>query len=509
MRSDCARGRSVRHGTSRPSTDSSNRPRQLSRTCGPAVTRGVPVSDGLERRRSGGDDLRRRAQTPRTGAANWLARSSARSNHDAAACVTPGQTTGPQGQRQQARPPRVALTVALVDEIAGGAEPPYGLIGPCRRIRQRQRRLQPARHARQPRQPFQIGGQHDLLQLARRRLRGSVDIGQQSRQPYREQFPRRRVGLGPRLPQLQHGAVTITGQHQTDASRQPGRRATRILHTARQLAQLTGQPETPTLRSDLVHVRRRRCRQPLCRRSALEGASSTEVQIVEQGRGHSEAVDRRIDPSGAQHPPGVGHDQTGVVVSQPGNTTYPVGLVGGWCRRGLLQKAGDGAPVLGTGMGPERRAGESGPLQELSAPGVQLSSLGRPPLVDQQHLEVSLQDLVVAVGGAVVAGAGEKLLLLEFGQHRRAAGGAEQLVAHRGAEDAQGAGLQEEGPSCLVQPVQHVAGEVGADEPRATTQLVDGAFSLQPRQSGGGQVEELQSRRPASGAPGEGRRGLR
>ena len=169
-------------------------------------------------------------------------------------------------------------------------------------------------------------------------------------------LPRRRVGLEPRLPQLPQGAVPITGQQQTDASRQTGRRATRLLDAARQLPQLAGQPETSTLRSDLVQVRRRRCRQPLRRRSALEGASSPEVQIVEQGRGQPEAVDRRVDPARAQHPPGVGHDQTGVVVSQPGNATYPVGLVGGGCRRGLLQEAGDGAPVLGTGMGPEGRA---------------------------------------------------------------------------------------------------------------------------------------------------------
>ena len=62
-------------------------------------------------------------------------------------------------------------------------------------------------------------------------------------------------------------------------------------------------------------------------------------------------------------------------------------------------------------------AGPAGLLQQSPAAGVQLAGRPAAQLVDQQHLQVGLQHLVVVVGEPPVGGGGEELLPLELGQH--------------------------------------------------------------------------------------------
>ena len=78
---------------------------------------------------------------------------------------------------------------------------------------------------------------------------------------------------------------------------------------------------------------------------------------------------------------------------------------------------------------------------------------------------MGLQHLVVAEGATAVGRGGEELQALQVVQHGGAAGPAQQRVAQVARQHAEGAGVQQELPPALGQPVQDVAGEVGADQP--------------------------------------------
>ena len=85
----------------------------------------------------------------------------------------------------------------------------------------------------------------------------------------------------------------------------------------------------------------------------------------------------------------------------------------------------------------------------------------------------------------------------------------QQRVAQRSGQRAQGAGGEQELAPLRVQLVEHVAGEVAAQQPRPAAQVGDRPLPLHRRLPARGEVEQHQARRPAPGTPGQRRRAPR
>jgi hypothetical protein len=67
---------------------------------------------------------------------------------------------------------------------------------------------------------------------------------------------------------------------------------------------------------------------------------------------------------------------------------------------------------------PDRRSRSAGVLEQGGAPRIELACGPAPELVDQQHLEVGLQDLVVVISEPGVGTGREELLPLKLRKHR-------------------------------------------------------------------------------------------
>lgn len=128
--------------------------------------------------------------------------------------------------------------------------------------------------------------------------------------------------------------------------------------------------------------------------------------------------------------------------------------------------------------------------------------------VDEHALEFGLQHVVVAVGHAAVGRRGEQLLVLERFENGCTTRGVEQRVAQLAGQVTQGRGSNEKSQPAGGQPVQHVARQIRADQPRPATQVTDRPFTLGAAAMRGREVKQMQTGRPAAGAARQCRRRL-
>ena len=196
-------------------------------------------------------------------------------------------------------------------------------------------------------------------------------------------------------------------------------------------------------------------RQPEGGGCALLGAAPSELGVVQQGLGLAVGGDRLADQPVPHQPPRPGQDQPGVVGGGAGQRQHaPHRLVAGDRRGVRLEQSADRTPVLRPGVGADGGGLPAGRLQQAGGPGVEGAGGPAAELVDQQHLEMGLEHLVVVVGQPPVGAGGEELLRLQLGEHRGPAAAVEQVVADVPGQHAEGAGPQQEGAAFRGQALQ-------------------------------------------------------
>ena len=166
----------------------------------------------------------------------------------------------------------------------------------------------------------------------------------------------------------------------------------------------------------------------------------------------------------------------------------------------VVEQPVHGLPVLTAREGLNRLWQRPGPFQQRPRPTVCGACLDLTELFHQHLLEVRAQDLVVAVAAAIIGGRGEDLSAFELLQQLLAAAAFEEGIAEGPAEPRHDAGPYQEPAQIGRQLVEDVARQVLARQPRAAAQRGEDSTALERRLARGGQVEELQPRRPTLGA---------
>ena len=207
----------------------------------------------------------------------------------------------------------------------------------------------------------------------------------------------------PRAPCRVARASEPAGQQLVEPAGQAGGRAVGVRDQPEQQPQLAGQPDPPVGAGQQARLRLR-LRQPRRDDRPLVRPAGPELRVVHQGLGLPERRHRVGDPPVPPQPAGAGDQQAGVVgqaAGRPGGAqsrsssagsddavccssraTAPQSSARAWART-AARRSGRSAPAA-------RRCASTGP----GAAGPHSST--------SDHLQVGVQHLVVAVGGAVV-----------------------------------------------------------------------------------------------------------
>ena len=254
--------------------------------------------------------------------------------------------------------------------------------------------------------------------------------------------------------------------------------------------------------------------QPVRGQQPLGRAAGAEVGVVHQGLGVGEGGHRLADQPVAQQPAGPGQHQAGVVAGhprQPGRPPRPSSSAAARPgRRGAA--AGPPRPSRRPGRGPgRRRAVRPTAFQQPGAGGVELARLGG----------AAARRRARSPGGSAAPGDSGRsappsvLVVKNCCCSRSSSTAALPVVPSRASQVSPVSTPRVQVRTrndrrSTSQPVQHVAGQVGPDQPGPPAQLAappaPGRARLRPA---GGQVEQLQAGRPAPRTPGQRRRRLR
>ncbi len=214
-------------------------------------------------------------------------------------------------------------------------------------------------------------------------------------------------------------------------------------------------------------------------------------------------ADGVADPAAGEVAAGLGEEQPGVAGDDaPGQHLDPRPRLRPHHLPPVPQQPPDGLVVAGPGVGPDGVGVGGRVLQHLPRPAVAGRRLRFPHLGLEDRLQVRPQHLVIAEA-AVVEGDQQELAGLDLLQQLLAAGAPEEGVTEGSVQAGEDARVEQEPAQLVGQLLQDVLGQVLPNQAGPGGQGAQRLPAAGRGLAGGGQVEQLQHRRPPLGAAGD------